>query len=127
MSPLREDREARLAARRREPMGDDAAEAALRFLVENAEAAGVAKAHMVYLENFRKIVLNRLKMASTARSDAAAETEARAHPDYEAACNAQREAIVIHETLFWKRIAAEATLESWRTKSANHRGAEKMR
>lgn len=127
MSPLREDREARLAARRREPMGDDAAEAALRFLVENAETAGVAKAQMIYMENYRKIVLNRLKLASIARSDAAAETEARAHPDYEAVCEAQREAIAVHETLFWKRIAAEATIEAWRSKNSHNRSAEKMR
>lgn len=118
---------ARRAARMRDPMSDDAAEAALRFLVTQAEAAGVAKAQMIYSENWRKIVLNRLKKSSTARSDAAAETEARAHPDYEAACQAQREAIEIHEAMFWKRIAAEATIEAWRSKNSHNKAAEKMR
>ncbi len=124
---MTDEADARRAARLCDPMSDDAAEAALRFLVTQAEAAGVAKAQMVYTENFRKIVLNRLKAASNARSDAAAETEARAHPDYEAACQAQREAIEIHEAMFWTRIAAEATIEAWRSKNANHRGAERMR
>lgn len=114
-------------AERRDPMDDKAAEAALWFLRDNAEAAGVAKAQMTYAENWRKIVLNRLKRASTARTDAAAETEARAHPEYLAACEAQKEAIAAHETLFWKRIAAEATIEAWRSRNANNRGAERMR
>lgn len=112
--------------KRTDPMGDDAAEAALWYLRDNAEAAGVAKAQMVYMEHFVKIVLNRLKQNSQARSDAAAETEARAHADYEAACKAQQEAIAAYEALYWKRIAAEATLESWRTRSANHRSMGKM-
>jgi hypothetical protein len=118
--------EQRHAARRADPMGDDAAEAALRFLVDQAGAAGEAKAKVVYMENFRKIVLNRLKRNSPGKSDAAREMEARAHPEYEAVCVAQREAIEAQETLFWKRIAAEATIEAWRTRAANQRGADKM-
>ncbi len=116
----------RAAARRRDPMGDDAAEAALRWLNDNAVLAGKAKADMVYMENYRKIMLNRLKMNSMSKSDAGAETEARAHPEYEKVVNALREAQEIYEALYWKRIVAEATLESWRTKSANARGALKM-
>lgn len=111
----------------KDPMGDGAAEAALAFLRDTAEEAGVAKAHMVYMEHHVKIVLNRLKQNSMARSDAAAETYARAHEEYEAACKAQRDAIAAYEALYWKRIAAEATIEAWRTKAANNRGAERMR
>lgn len=126
MSTEEEAKAARQAERRRNPMGDEAAEAALRYLVEQAAEAGKAKADMIYLENFRKIVLNRLKLASSARSDAAAETAARAHPDYEKVCIAQRDAIEHHEQMYWKRIAAEATLDAWRTKNANNRGADRM-
>jgi hypothetical protein len=118
--------EQRRAERRRNPMGDDAAEAALRWLNDNAGEAGIAKSRVVYMENYRKIVLNRLKRDSLAKSDAAKEVDARAHPEYLAVCEAQREAIEIHETMFWKRIAAEATLEAWRTRNANERGAHKM-
>jgi hypothetical protein len=124
---MSEPDEKRASERRRNPMGDESAEAALWFLRDSAEKAGVAKAEVVYMENYRKIVLNRLKRASAARSDAAAETEARAHPEYLAVCEAQREAIAAHESLFWKRIAAEATIEAWRSSNANNRGAERMR
>jgi len=121
-----DEKAARQAERRRNPMGDEAAEAALRFLVEHAAEAGLAKANMIYMEHHVKIVLNRLKQKSLAKSDAASETEARAHPEYQAACEAERNAIQIHEALYWKRIAAQATIEAWRTRAANHRGAERM-
>jgi hypothetical protein len=113
--------------RRPDPMSDDAAEKALWYLRDNAGAAGVAKAQMVQMEAFVKISLNRLKLKSTARSDAAAETEARAHPDYEQACIAYSEAVSVHEELYWKRLAAEATIEAWRSRNANNRGADRMR
>lgn len=112
--------------RRADPMGDDAAEKALWYLRDNASAAGVAKAQVVQMEAFVKIVLNRLKLKSGARSDAAAETEARAHPEYEQAVLAHAEAVAVHEELYWKRLAAEATLESWRTKAANNRSMGRM-
>lgn len=113
--------------RRPDPMSDDAAEKALWYLRDNASAAGVAKAQVVQLEAFVKIVLNRVKLKSGARSDAAAETEARASDEYEQACKAYSEAVAVHEELYWKRLAAEATIEAWRSKNANQRGAERMR
>lgn len=119
--------ESRLERQRREPMGDEAAEAALLYLVGFAEEAGVAKAQMTYLEHFRKSELARLKRLSHERSDAAREDEARCHPDYLEVLKAQQEAIEKHEKMYWKRLAAEATIEAWRTKHANQRGAERMR
>lgn len=113
--------------RRPDPMSDDAAEKALWYLRDNASAAGVAKAQVVQLEAFVKITLNRLKLESLAKSDAAAETVARAHPEYEAACRGYAEAVAVHEELYWKRLAAEATLESWRTRSATQRSMGSMR
>lgn len=110
----------------RHPMSDEAAEEALNFLNDNANKAGLAKAQMIYMENYRKTVLARLKRASTEKTDAGRDTEARAHKDYEEICVAQYQAIVEYEQLFWKRTAAEATLEAWRTRSANQRGAGKM-
>jgi hypothetical protein len=119
-------KEQRAAARRKDPMGDDAAEAALLWLNDNASSAGKAKADVTYLEHWRKVVLNRLKRASTEKSDAAREVVARSHPDYEAVLVAQHEAIVAYEAMYWKRIAAEATLDAWRTRNANERGAGRM-
>lgn len=112
---------------RRDPMGDEAAEDALHFLVDSAADAGRTKAEMIYMERHRQIVLAKLKQQSDARSDAAKETWARTHPDYETACVAEYAAIEAHEALYWRRIAAEATIEAWRTRNANSRGAERMR
>lgn len=120
------DEERRAGDRRRDPMGDEAAEAALIFLTETAAAAGKAKAEMVYMERHRKIVLARLKRSSGMKSDAAAETYARAHEEYEAACVAEYAAIERHEALYWRRIHAAATLDAWRTKNANMRDAGRM-
>lgn len=108
------------------PMSDDAAEAALNFLLENAEAAGQARAQMIYMEHWRKSELARLKRASPEKTDAAKEAWARAAPEYQVVLDAQWEATRVYESLSWRRTHAEATLESWRTKSANARGAIKM-
>lgn len=111
---------------RPDPMSEQSAEAALLFLVNTASRAGKAKADMIYTENWIKVVLARLKKQSAARSDAAAETEARAHPDYAQALQAHREAVEIYETLFWKRLGAEATIEAWRSRGAQQRGAGRI-
>lgn len=108
------------------PMSDEAAEQALDFLLNNAEAAGVAKAHMTYMENFRKTTLARLRRAAPDKTEAGRDAWARAHPEYMEVLNAQTEAISAHETLFWKRIHAEATIESWRTRASNNRAAGRM-
>lgn len=108
------------------PMSDAAAEAALWYLRNNAKKAGEAKAHVVYLENYVKIVLARCTRDSTARSVAAQEIDGKCHPDYLAAIEALKEAVIAEEEFRWKRIAAEATIESWRTKNANRRSEGKM-
>lgn len=112
----------------RDPMGDEAAQAALDFLHQNAEAAGQARAQMIYLENFRKCELARLKREAPpdAKSDAAREAWARTHPEYRTVLDAQWEAIKAFEMLSWRKTHAEATLDAWRTKNANQRGAGRM-
>lgn len=111
---------------RRDPMGDAAAEDALHFLNDSAAEAGKAKAEAIYMARHRKIVLARLKRECQEKTDAAREAWARAHPDYDAACVAEYAAIERQEALYWKRVAAEATLDGWRTKNANQRGAGRM-
>lgn len=113
-------------ASRRSPMGNEAAEEALMFLVDNAERAGVAKAHMIYMEHQRKVVLANLRRQSQEKTEAGRDAWARAHPEYQEVLLAQIEANTIHETMYWKRIQAEATIEAWRTKNANQRGAGRM-
>lgn len=109
-----------------DPMGDKAAEAALDFLRFQASAAGEAKAHVCYLENYVKIVLARCTRESVARSVAAQDIDGRCHPDYLKVVEALRDAIQADEEYRWKRIAAEATLDAWRTRNANRRGEGRM-
>lgn len=109
-----------------DPMCEEAAEAALHFLRTTADKAGQAKAHVVYMEAWVKTVRAKCMRKSSSRSVAGAEVDALCDEEYLAALEAQRQAIEIHETLYWKRIAAEATIESWRSKNANRRGEGRM-
>lgn len=108
------------------PMSEDAAEKALHFLLENADKAGEARAQVVYFEHLRKSELARLKRESPEKTDAAKEAWARSHPDYDVVLKAQWVATKEFEKLSWLRTHAEATLESFRTKSANQRGAGRV-
>lgn len=113
---------------RKNPMGDEAAEAALVFLSEYAVRAGQAKAAAMYMENYRQVVLANLKRKAPAecKSDAARDEWARCQQEYLDQLAAQREAVEEDTKLHWKRIAAEATIEAWRTKNANNRGAGRL-
>lgn len=109
------------------PMSDEAVEAALLFLSGSAEEAGVARAQMAYMEDFRKSELARLKRISPEKSDAAREAWARDHKDYRTVLEAKWEAIKNYEVLSWKKTHAEATLAAWQTRNANDRGAGRLR
>lgn len=108
------------------PMSDEAAEAALNFLLENAEAAGQARAQMLYMEHWRKSELARLKRTSPEKTDAAKEAWARANPEYQVVLDAQWEATRVYETLSWRKTHAEATISAWQTANANRRGAGRI-
>lgn len=112
-----------------DPLSDQSAEGALIFLRTQGRAAGEARAHVVYMEKYVKVVLARLKRECNdplAKSDAARTDWALTHPEYMAVLQAQEEAIVALTEFEWKRTAAEATIEAWRTNSANQRGQGKM-
>lgn len=111
---------------RRDPMSDESAEAALLFLANSAERAGVAKAHMIYLEHFRKVTLARLRREAPEKTVDGRDNWARSHPEYAEVLQAQVEAVTVYETLHWKRAQAEATISAWQTRNANQRGAHKM-
>lgn len=113
---------------RRDPMSDESVEKALLFMVNSAPEAGAAKAQAIYMEHYRKVVLARLKREApaTEKSDAARDSWARAHAEYAEVLAAQYQAVARDTELYWKRVAAEAAIEAWRTKNANVRGAHRM-
>lgn len=113
---------------RQDPMSDAAAEAALNFLLENAAEAGKARAQMVYFEDARKALLARLKRQAPKeiKSQEAREDWAREQTEYNDMILAKYAAIERFEELNWKKTHAEATLDAWRTKNANARGAGRI-
>lgn len=98
-----------------------AAEKALWYIRDNAANAAVAKANMIYMEEFRKTVKAQCMKLSTSKSMAAQEADAYAHPNYVAHLEVMRTAIEASETHRWKMVAAQATIEAWRTHQANTR------
>ena len=110
----------------KEPFGDKAAQKALDFLRTQAKAAGLAKARVIEMEAFIKITKSELTKRSQAKSVAAQEIEALCQPEYKNAVELYANAVAEQEELFWKRVAAEATIEAWRTHSSNQRGEKRI-
>ena len=97
-------------------------EPALDFLRENALEAAQARANVKYMAEFLKSKRALLKtQAAPGCSNAAAEDEALSHPDYIALLDAYKAAVERDAYFTFKREAAAAIIESWRTEQANLR------
>ena len=100
---------------------------AMDFLRDNAREAGRLKGQVYVLTEMRKTVKAKLMMqAVDARSEAAKETYAYAHPDLEAHVVKTVEAISECETLRLLILAAEAKLEAWRSLEATARNEVRL-
>lgn len=98
------------------------AEKALIFLHEGAMEHAQARANANYLDDYLKVEIARLKGAMAgSQSDAAKTQMALEHPDYRKALEARRIAEEIHYTNVFKREAAMALIEAWRTACSNAR------
>lgn len=106
------------------------AERALKFLHEKAAEHGQDRANADYMDGWVKAELARIKgqmIEATADgnfikpSDAAATSGAMRHPDYLEALQAKKEADTKHYTNMFKREAASAIIEAWRTVCSNER------
>jgi hypothetical protein len=105
---------------------DQQAENALDYLRTNASKAAKAKAERVYLEEYRKTVKSNEMQKHLEKPLAAQEREAYASEEYKAHLDAMREAIEKDEYNRWGMVAAQATLDAWRTENANRRGEMKL-
>jgi hypothetical protein len=105
---------------------DEAAQKALNFLQFQAGEAAISRANRIYMEEFRKTIKANCMAASQEKALAAQERDAYASPEYIAHLEAMRAAIELDEVHRWKMVAAQATIEAWRTHQANHRGLLKM-
>lgn len=104
-----------------DPFSNKEAEKALWFIRDNAAHAAIAKANSIYMEEYRKTIKAKCMRSSTSKSIAAQEVDAYSHPDYIAHLEVMRAAIEEFELYRWKMVAAQATIEAWRTHQANIR------
>jgi hypothetical protein len=98
------------------------AQKALEFLHEKAGEHAQARANADHLEDWLKVELARIKGAIIGVSSDAERTQvALAHQDYRTALEALKTAREVWYTAQFKRGAAEAIIEAWRTCCSNER------
>ncbi|MGI9215067.1 MAG: hypothetical protein ACR2HS_05435 [Gammaproteobacteria bacterium] len=100
---------------------ENSAQEARKFIFKQGAIYGKAKADRTYLEHFLKSKMALLMAESTESTMAGKEMYAKAHQDYIAILHGIKEAIELEETLKWQLISAQATIEIYRTESANNR------
>ena len=101
---------------------DSDAERAVDFLRQSAEEAAQARANVAYLEAWLKVVRARQMAASDETSQSAKETEALCSSEYKEALDGYRVAVEQDSAFRFKREAAVARLDAWRTQQASIRG-----
>lgn len=100
-------------------------DAALGYLRNSAEEAATARANMKYLAEFLKSKRAQLKVGQTGLSNAAAEDAALADPAYLEVLDGYRVAVEMDSRHQFKREAAIALIDAWRTQQSNLRAEGK--
>jgi hypothetical protein len=106
-------------------ISEEHVEKAIDFIRDNAPVIAKARAHRVYLEEFRKskkAILMR-QFALTYKSMAEREAAAYAHQEYLDLLDAIKIAIEEEERLRWLMVGAQVKIEVWRSEQANRRAA----
>ena len=102
---------------------------AVDYLYTHGAKYAEAKAHRVYLEEYRKsqkaMLMKSAMTEGKAKTAAAAEVEAYADPTYVEVLKGLQAAVEREEALRWGLISAQARIEVYRTQSANDRAMEK--
>jgi hypothetical protein len=110
----------------KEIVTDDDVQAALDYLRYKAKEAAEAKAHRLYMVEYRKTMKANVMQLHLDKPLAAQEREAYRSEEYIAHLDALKQAITNDVFFEWGRVAAEATIEAWRTQNANRRGEGKL-
>jgi hypothetical protein len=100
---------------------DEQVERALDFLRDNAEDSAKARAHRIYLEEFRKSLKAQVMSEHLAEAIGAQERYAYNDIRYRNHLEALKQAVYDDERLRFLRGAAEAKIEAWRTMCSNQR------
>jgi hypothetical protein len=106
-------------------ISEEKVEAALTYLRSSAEPAAQARAEYLYLAEWLKTVRAQVKLKQAGMSNAAAEDVALASTEFSDALTAFREAAQADATYRFKREAAAAVIEAWRTEQASLRAEGK--
>lgn len=97
----------------------------LRRMWENAPRLAKAKAHRVYLEEFRKTLKAQLMKSCGESSVNAQEREAYAHETYITHLEGLRAAVEDEELLRWRMVTDQASVEVWRSQEASNRAIDR--
>jgi hypothetical protein len=107
-------------------VSDEQAENALEYLRSNAGKAARAKAERIYMEEYRKTVKANVMQRHLDKAIGRQESEAYSSQEYKDHLEAMRAAIEADEFNRWGMVAAQATLDAWRTENANKRSEGRM-
>ena len=102
---------------------------AVDYLYTHGEKYAEAKAHRVYLEEYRKsckAILMKEALTNGSKTVAAAEIEAYADVSYIELIKGLQAAVRREEELRWALIAAQARIEIWRSQEASNRVMDKI-
>jgi hypothetical protein len=102
---------------------------AVDFIYTHGKKYAEAKAHLSYVEEFRKskkAMLMKHAMTNGVKTVAAAEIEAYAAMEYIEHLKAIEEATMQAESLRWALVAAQARVDVWRSLEASNRTMDRM-
>lgn len=105
---------------------DQQVDEALEYLQTNAPIAAEARAHKIYMEEFRKTIKAQAMARFNNLPVSAQEREAYRSEEYQKHLEALKQAIYQDELNRWGLVKATSTIEAWRTQNANQRGMGKM-
>jgi hypothetical protein len=101
-------------------------EKAVDYLRSSASEAAQARANMKYLAEFLKSRRAQVMIAQTGMSNAAAETHALASPEYLAVLDGYKVAVEQDAKHQFKREAAAALIDAWRTQQSTLRAEGRL-
>lgn len=104
--------------------------AAVDYIYTQGKQYAQAKAHRVYLEEYkrslRSIIMKRVIAEKKASSSAAAEMEAYADESYIQLLKGLQEATEQEEALRWGLVSAQARIDVWRSLEASNRTMDRV-
>jgi len=101
---------------------------AVNYLYTHGAKYAEAKAHRVYLEEYRKsqkAMLMKAAMTAGIKTVAAAEIEAYSDPAYIEVLKGLEAATEAEETLRWGLVSAQARIDCWRSTEASNRAMDR--